>query len=320
MKLPVKFQNDYSRVTRSNDDKVFAKGDYVARADVRGEIIAISNDAWDVLVRTEKGNREAAVDGKLRHVQRDAPPSGKSKPEKPAAKPEKPAAQSPTPNAEDDDCRAEIEANKREINKLRRDIEKCKENRKSKRGTVLTFVPPSEPLVASAPEVQVEQKKEEITQKVEAAITAAEAGDSKGAQKIAKEIAVNVQQTIQNAGRETVNISANCRVEKYKLSGRDTIRIYFDEPPSAEAKREMQKAGFRYYAGAGEKYWGAYFSDKKMDFAEDFCGGAAFNPDEPEADELPEEEPTQLPDDEDDDMDLSEMSTAELGRMILKNL
>ncbi len=72
----------------------------------------------------------------------------------------------------------------------------------------------------------------------------------------------------------SISVTTDCRVEIVRLSGKDTIRIIFNTPPSAAATAELKKNGFRYYKekGTGLSYWGSFITTHKLAFAKNFCG------------------------------------------------
>ncbi len=74
----------------------------------------------------------------------------------------------------------------------------------------------------------------------------------------------------------SISVTADCRVEIVRLSGKDTIRIIFNTPPSSAATAELKRNGFRYYKekGTGLSYWGSFITTQKLAFAKNFCGQA----------------------------------------------
>lgn len=328
------YSKGYKQVERGTDGKLFKKGELVVRDDVRGEIIGITNTANFVLVRTSDGDEvKLKIDTLLRHW------SERTKPE---AKPEV-------------DCAAEIKQKDKEIRRLMKSVEECNDEvkRKTKRPVASTMfdVPPapSPVLVENAPEVKAEHIKEAVAVRMETITEAAAAGDAKTVKAETAAAIAEIKELGPTGGRTTHNISENCRVEKYVLGGKQTIRIYFHNPPSAETKADMKKQGFRYYTPSKtERYWGAYLNVKRLEFAENLCNGTSapatsvgkkskqpvdemFNPDEPEADEQNYEDDEsgsgEFEDDETDESkpdtilpDFSKMTTDELIEYAMKNL
>lgn len=330
------YSKGYKQVERGTDGKLFKKGELVVRDDVRGEIIAITNTANFVLVRTSDGDEvKLKIDTLLRHW------SERTKPE---AKPEV-------------DCAAEIKKKDKEIRQLMKSVEECNDEvkRKTKRpiaATIFDIPPaPSPELVESAPEVKAEQIKEAIAGRMETITEAAASGDAKTVKAETAAAIAEIKELGPTGGRSTHNISENCRVEKYVLGGKPTVRIYFQNPPTAETKAAMKKQGFRYYTPSKtERYWGAYLNPKRLEFAEQLCNGTSipvpsagkktnepvnemFNPDEPEIDEQEDDESGsgEYYDDDETDTepdaaplptlpDFSKMTTDQLLEYAAKNL
>lgn len=75
------------------------------------------------------------------------------------------------------------------------------------------------------------------------------------------------------------SITHKCTVDIVTVHGKKTIRIYSEYEPSLEIKNILRKNGFAWYRFTSKEkanykssgYWGAYYSEKRHDFALTFC-------------------------------------------------
>lgn len=242
-------------------------GDYVASGRTKGTIVAVDGKKFEFLLDTGKIISYSSI----KHI--DAPAQLVVIPTE--APPEKVKQKAPTPKFTTSSSRRSKEDCEREISRLQRELDRCNQD------TQLPFIVQSAPdeVRAQLPEVRKENIVADIEKATEQLMVAVETNNKQEVRTAEKTLATAVSELKEVSHQATVQVSANgCRVQKALMRDKETIRIYFEKQPPADAKKELGKQGFRAYsekiAGKTVWYWGVFYTEAKMKFALGFCGEA----------------------------------------------
>lgn len=240
-------------------------GDYVASGRTKGTIVAVDGKKFEFLLDTGKIISYSSI----KHI--DAPAQLVVIPTE--APPEKVKQKAPTPKFTTSSSRRSKEDCEREISRLQRELDRCNQD------TQLPFIVQSAPdeVRAQLPEVRKENIVADIEKATEQLMVAVETNNKQEVRTAEKTLATAVSELKEVSHQATVQVSANgCRVQKALMRDKETIRIYFEKQPPADAKKELGKQGFRAYsekiAGKTVWYWGVFYTEAKMKFALGFCG------------------------------------------------
>ncbi|MBK9249368.1 MAG: hypothetical protein IPM69_14955 [Ignavibacteria bacterium] len=264
--METRFNNGYTRLT--SEGVTFAIGDYVSAGRTKGTIIGIDGIEGEFLLESGRiishENCKQAI-----NPDRVEPPKPVIIDVKPVTKK---VAKVSTANARvvEIDPYANERANAI-ITRLKNDLDECNAARKLPH--VVTNAPTT--IQASLPEVRTASIMQNIQIATTALVDAVQSENRIEAKAAEKVIQQSVDELKAVAAQSTISATTGCRVQISKVSGRDTIRVYFVDKPDKATTSEIGKQGFRAYSeivnGRKEWYWGAFANDKRLQFAKDFC-------------------------------------------------
>ncbi len=232
--------------------KIFKINDVVQSGKSKGTIVGVARDGYVLL---DTGD-EFFV-GKLKHITPEPIVEVFTQTTKPLAV--KPKGKL---------TKEELE---RENARLQRELDEC--NAALQLPAIVKSAPVE--VQSSLPEVRKVHIMSEIQGSAVELVEKVQNGTLSEIKEVKKSIARNIEELESVAPQKTISVTDNCRVQTSAIRGRETIRIYFVEKPNKQLVEQLGKQGFKaYFDGLSEKkewYYGAFSSEKKLEFAKGLC-------------------------------------------------